>query len=32
VDYHFKNIRRKFSVTTRSAAVVQALSMHLIQI
>ncbi|WP_103308959.1 MULTISPECIES: LuxR family transcriptional regulator [unclassified Pseudomonas] len=32
VDYHFKNIRRKFSVTTRSAAVVQALSMQLIQI
>lgn len=32
VDFHFKNIRRKFSVTTRSAAVVQALSMQLIQI
>lgn len=32
VDFHFKNIRRKFSVSSRSAAVVQALSMHLIQI
>lgn len=32
VDFHFKNIRRKFGVTTRSAAVVQALSMQLIQI
>ncbi len=32
VDFHFKNIRRKFGVTTRSAAVVKALAMQLIQV
>ncbi|MEF9672272.1 LuxR family transcriptional regulator [Pseudomonas sp. PCH446] len=32
VDFHFKNIRRKFGVTSRSAAVVQALSMQIIQV
>ncbi|WP_260962823.1 helix-turn-helix transcriptional regulator [Pseudomonas citri] len=32
VDFHFKNIRRKFGVSTRSAAAVQALSMRIIQI
>ncbi|NWB89230.1 helix-turn-helix transcriptional regulator [Pseudomonas gingeri] len=32
VDFHFKNIRRKFGVTSRNAAVVQALSMQIIQV
>ena len=32
VDFHFKNIRRKFGVATRSAAIVQALSMQLIHL
>jgi LuxR family quorum-sensing transcriptional regulator LasR len=32
IDFHFKNIRRKFGVSTRSAAAVQALAMQLIQI
>ena len=32
IDFHFKNIRRKFGVSTRSAAAVQALAMHLIQL
>lgn len=32
IDFHFKNIRRKFGVSTRSAAAVQALAMQLIQL
>lgn len=32
VDFHFKNIRRKFGVTSRSAAAVQALSMQIIHV
>lgn len=32
VDFHFRNIRRKFGVTTRSAAAVRALSMQIIQV
>lgn len=32
IDFHFKNIRRKFGVSTRRAAAVQALAMQLIQL
>lgn len=32
VEFHFKNIRRKFGVSSRRAAVARALSMQLIQI
>lgn len=32
IDFHFKNIRRKFGVSTRRAAAVQALAMHIIKV